>query len=89
MRVLHLRHFTQFKGTSIMVFASAIVDVIDPPSPHGGIGLFRVEVWGKEPNDYVRIYEIHAKDDKSAAFEGIERFGRDITKLLEAQDHGL
>ena len=82
MRVHHLRHFIQLKGTSTMVFASAIVDVIEP-------GLFRVEVWGKEPNDYVRIYEIHAKDDRTAAFEGIERFGRDITKLLEEQDHEL
>jgi hypothetical protein len=66
-----------------MVFASAIVDVIDPPAPTGGLGLFRVEVWGKDPNDYVRIYEIHAKDDKTAAFEGIERFGRDVVKMLE------
>lgn len=83
MRVHHLRHFIQLKGTSTMVFASAIVDVIDPPAPTGGLGLFRVEVWGKDPNDYVRIYEIHAKDDKTAAFEGIERFGRDVVKMLE------
>jgi len=38
------------------------------------LGHFRVEVWGHEPHDYVRHYEIQAKSDTMAAQEGIRRF---------------
>lgn len=70
-----------------MIYASAIVDVIDEPPPHGqGLGRFRVTVYGKEPHDYVRIYEIQAKSDNIAAREGLDRFVDDITRLLEAKD---
>jgi len=55
------------------VLASAVVDVIKPATPQR-IGNFRVEVWGKEPYDYVRVYEILAKSDTIAAQEGISRF---------------
>ena len=69
-----------------MIYASAVVDVIDAPPPHGhGLGLFRVEVWGKEPHDYVRVYEIQAKDDNMAAREGLERFGEEIARLIEGK----
>lgn len=67
-----------------MILASAVVDVIDAPPAHGhGLGKFKVEVWGKEPHDYVRVYEIAAKDDNIAAREGLDRFVADITRLLE------
>jgi hypothetical protein len=55
------------------VLASAIVDVLRPATPQR-IGNFRVEVWGKAPYDYVRHYEIMAKNDTIAAQEGIRRF---------------
>lgn len=65
------------------IFANAVVDVIDAPPAHGhGLGKFRVEVWGKEPTDYVRIYEISARDDNMAAREGLDRFVDEITLLL-------
>lgn len=55
------------------ILANAVVDVIQPATPIK-IGTFRVEVWGKEPYDYVRVYEIQAKTDTMAAQEGIRRF---------------
>ena len=45
-----------------------------------------MECWGREPHDYVRIYEIAAKDDNMAAREGIDRFVDDITALLAKKD---
>ena len=63
------------------VLANAVVDVIKPSTPVR-IGHFRVEVWGKEPHDYVRTYEIMAKSDTIAAQEGIRRF----VKEMEAMD---
>ena len=67
-----------------MIYCSAVVDVIDAPPAHGqGLGKFRVEVWGRQPHDYVRIYEISAKDDNLAAREGLDRFVDEISKLLE------
>jgi len=64
------------------VLANAVVDVIRPSNPRG-LGLFKVEVWGKAPNDYVRLYEIEAKNDNIAAQEGIRRFVAEISKLVE------
>ena len=69
-----------------MIYANAVVDVIDAPPAHGqGLGKFKVTVWGQEPNDYVRVYEIQAKDDNMAAREGLERFVDEITRLLEGE----
>lgn len=69
-----------------MIYANAVVDVIDAPPPHGhGLGLFKVTVWGKEPHDYVRVYEIQGKDDNMAAREGIDRFVDEIARLLEGK----
>lgn len=65
------------------VLANAVVDVIKPSTPKG-IGLFKVEVWGREPFDYVRYYEIQAKNDTIAAQEGIRRFVREM-ELLQGQ----
>ena len=71
-----------------MIQASAIVDVLQDPPPHGkGMGRFRVEVWGKEPHDYVRVYEIAAKDDNKAAREGLDKFVEDISALIADKDN--
>ena len=62
------------------VLANAVVDVIKPSTPVS-IGHFKVEVWGKEPYDFVRTYEIMAKSDTMAAQEGIQRFVAEMEKL--------
>ena len=67
-----------------MILAFAVVDVITPATPKG-LGLFKVEVWGVAPNDYVRIYEIQAKSDTMAAQQGIQRFATDVEALLAAE----
>jgi len=72
---------------SEMIYANAVVDVIDEPPPHGqGLGKFRVECWGKEPHDYVRIYEISAKSDNIAARLGLDRFVEEIGRLIADQE---
>jgi hypothetical protein len=63
------------------VLASAIVDTIRPATPKG-LGMFKVECWGKEPHDYVRTYEIQARSDNMAAHEGMRRFREEIEALL-------
>jgi hypothetical protein len=66
-----------------MIYANAIVDVIDAPPAHGkGLGKFKVTVYGREPHDYVRIYNISAKSDDAAAREGLDKFVNDIEELL-------
>jgi len=67
------------------VLASAIVDAIKPATPQS-LGNFRVEVWGKEPYDYVRVYEIMAKNDTLAAQEGIRRFVAEMERLEIAKE---
>lgn len=65
-----------------MIHSRSFVDVQIPP--HGKLlGVFRVEVVGKEPHDYVRIYTIRAKDENAAAFEGINKFNEEIAALLQ------
>lgn len=64
-----------------MVYANAIVDEISP-------GLFKVKVWGREPHDYTRTYEIEAKDDNMAAREGLARFVDEIERLVDASGPG-
>lgn len=72
---------TQFIG------ANAIVDVIRPATPRT-LGMFKVEVWGRAPNDYVRIYEISAKNDTIAAQQGIQRFVKEIGALVAEKNAG-
>lgn len=67
------------------VYANAIVDVIDEPTVVG-LGKFRVEVWGRQPHDYVRIYTIQAKSDNLAAQEGLRRFVDEIEALTAEED---
>ena len=38
-----------------------------------------------EPNDYVRIYEIQARNDTLAAQEGIRRFVSEIEQLMASE----
>lgn len=68
------------------VYANATVDVLHQASPASKeLSRFRVEVWGKAPHDYVRVYEIAAKDDNMAAREGLDRFVQEIGDLIEKQ----
>jgi hypothetical protein len=64
-----------------MILANAIVDVEREPTDRG-LGVFRVEVWGRQPHDYVRVYTIEAKSDTLAAQEGLRRFDAEISLLL-------
>ena len=62
------------------VLAQAIVDEITS----GGVDadpVFRVEVWGQEPHDFTRTYEIAAKSDNIAAQQGIQRFTDEMEAL--------
>jgi len=70
-----------------MIYANAVVDVLEAAPPHGkGLGKYKVEVWGKEPHDYVRVYEIASKTDTLAAREGLDRFCEEIGKLVDSKD---
>lgn len=54
--------------------AKATVDKI-------GVNKWRVEVWGEEPFDFVRTYEIVAPSDNVAARTGIDRFVEEMSKM--------
>ena len=68
-----------------MIPCSATVDTIRSATPIG-MGRFRVEVWGKEPYDYVRVYTIDAMSDTLAAQEGLRKFDVEISELLSAKE---
>ena len=63
------------------ILCRATVDVDRAPTPFS-LGVFRVEVFGEAPHDYVRAYTIRAKSDTMAAQEGLRRFVEDIEQLL-------
>jgi hypothetical protein len=65
-----------------MILANAVVDLI---SEGANLSTFRVEVWGEQPHDYSRIYEIMAKDEDSAAREGLDTFVSEITDLISRE----
>lgn len=67
-----------------MIPCSATVDVIRPATLVG-MGSFKVEVWGREPHDYVRVYTINAMSDTLAAQEGLRRFDEEISLLLSKE----
>lgn len=70
-----------------MILANAVVDALEEPPPHGkGLGRFRVEVWGKPPHDYVRVYTIDAASDNMAAQEGLRRFVEEVETLIAEED---
>ena len=57
------------------VLANATVDGLRaPPEDCRGLTTFKVEVFGREPHDYVRTYQIAAKSDNIAAQEALRRF---------------
>lgn len=67
-----------------MVRAKAIVDVISPPPPSGkGLGKYRVECFGVEPYDFVRIYVIMARSEDFAARDGLDKFVAEIEPLIQ------
>ena len=64
------------------VLCNAIVDEIRMVKPgERGLNTYRVEVWGREPHDYVRIYEIAMRSDTLAAQEGLRRFVEEMEQL--------
>ena len=63
------------------ILARSIVDVEEAPTLTR-LGRFRVEVFGDEPHDYVRIYTLSARSDTMAAQEGLRLFVEDIERLL-------
>lgn len=62
------------------VLANAVVDVIKPATPKA-VGHFKVEVWGREPYDYVRYYDIMSANENLAAQEGIARFVAEMEQM--------
>lgn len=69
-----------------MIPANAVVDLLEKSPTPDGLSRYRVEVWGKEPNDYARVYEIASVDANMAAVEGLQRFSDEITALIENED---
>jgi hypothetical protein len=67
------------------ILANAVVDVVRPATPVG-LGQFKVEVWGKPPHDYARVYTIDAKSDTMAAQEGLSRFVDEVEALIAKED---
>lgn len=68
------------------ISCSATVDVIRPSSPKG-LGTFRVDVWGREPHDYVRQYTLTARNDNQAAQMGLQKFQEEIAELIAQQEN--
>ena len=67
------------------ILANAAVDVKREPTPKV-LGQFSVEVWGQEPHDFVRHYEIQAKSDTIAAQEGLRRFVEEMEHAGSKED---
>jgi hypothetical protein len=80
MMARHLNLFIRDECT--MILANAVVDLV---SEGPNLSTFKVEVWGSEPHDYVRTYEILAKDEDSAAREGLDTFVSEITDLISQE----
>ncbi len=66
------------------ILAKCTVDVDCPAAPLR-LGKYRVEVWGEEPHDYVRVYTLQARSDTLAAQEGLRLFVEDIERLLSEE----
>jgi hypothetical protein len=60
------------------VNASCIVDDL-------GQKQFEVHVWGEAPFDHERTYTLSAKDDNSAAKEGLHLFCEEMECLRDAE----
>ena len=68
----------------VLIETNSEVFVISEPNPPV-LGKFKVEVWGKEPYDYVRAYEISAKSATLAAQEGISRFKEEMNRMFSEE----
>ena len=76
-----------YKEKQMTIFCRSVVDVIRQAAPASKeLSLYRVTVEGREPHDYVRMYDITAKCEDDAAREGLERFQEEIGKLIEGND---
>jgi len=64
-----------------MIYSRATVDTERAPAPKM-LGVFVVEVTGREPHDYVRTYRINAKSEGDAAAEALKKFEDEIEQLL-------
>jgi len=62
-----------------LFLADATVDLI---SRHQRPWLFRVTVKGKAPSREIRVYDVAATSDDSAAFKGLELFQKDMLHPL-------
>jgi hypothetical protein len=62
------------------VLANAVVTEIKPKISCQS-AVFSVQVWGLEPHDYTRTYEIEAKSDIMAAQQGIQLFTDEMDAL--------
>ena len=70
-----------------MILANATVDVIRPARPGSKeLSLYKVEVYGRQPHDYVRHYDILAKTEDDAARDGLWLFDKEISKLIGEED---
>lgn len=65
--------------------ATAHVETRIPPAGKL-LGVFRVEVVGRQPHDYARVYTIRAKNEQAAVFESFEKFHDEISALLRGED---
>lgn len=64
------------------VRAKAIVDLENTKArDKKGYQWYRVEVWGEEPHDYVRVYSIGSSSEDGAAREGLKRFVDEMETL--------
>lgn len=50
-----------------------------------GSSQFEVRVWGQPPHDHERTYTLKAKDDNSAAQEGLRLFVEEMECLRDAE----
>ena len=69
-----------------MVKARAIVDQMSEVPDKKGSYCFRVEVWGEEPHDFTRLYEVWEKSDNLAAQECLRRFCEEMERKFPEGD---
>lgn len=62
------------------ILANATVDILVPTTPQK-FGQFVVDVWGQPPYDYTKSYVIQARDNTSAAQQGIHKFVEEAEAL--------
>jgi hypothetical protein len=66
----------------VRVCASAKVELIQ----RGVVSMWEVEVWGEDPHDHRRTYQIKSRSDNDAAFEGIRQFVEEMENLGDQKE---